>query len=549
MMTYNSQTANKEITRSDKLVAAALAALTILLLLLSAPGIGVVWDEPTYFVAAETYPGWVSKLLTQPVQALSAEGVAAYWTYNNEHPPFSKVWSGFIWLGARHLFSDLVAHRLGNILLSGVLVSLLYLFLAREYGRTAGLAGAAALLTMPRFFFHMHLASLDVPVTLMIFAAAYVFWRGRNRSGWRWTLLLGLVWGMGLITKINALFIPPIVFGVWILVFRRELYLFGRLALMGVIGVCFFFASWPWLYHDTINRLVSYLGFLTIDRGEIEQYYFGHLHTAPYAPLPWHFPFVMTSLVVPFMLILLAAAGAFYMMKKRSERSLGGLFLLGAFVSLLVLATGQGQVYDNERLAMPVFPFLAGLAGVGFAQLIPLAKQGLAKKELVVGRGRLALVLAAVAFGPQIVIAADIYPHLLAYYSEAIGGAYGAKFLQLETTYWCESYGETLPYLNAHAEPEAAVWGECHDVLLYYQLQGRLRPDLEIMQRPSAKVAFPEVSLLSGGHEEADYVVIQYRQSGHYRAMREWMYPREPVHEVMYRRLRLAEVYEQDRFR
>jgi 4-amino-4-deoxy-L-arabinose transferase-like glycosyltransferase len=165
----------KQICGQDKLVGVLLAGFTVLLLVLSASNIGVVWDEPTYFVAAETYPVWYGKLLTQPAHAFSAEAIAHYWTYNHEHPPLSKVWSGFVWLGARYLFDDLRAHRLGNMVLAGLLVALLYLMLAREYGRTDALVGAAALITMPRFFFHAHLLTLDVPVTLMIFAVTFVF--------------------------------------------------------------------------------------------------------------------------------------------------------------------------------------------------------------------------------------------------------------------------------------------------------------------------------------------------------------------------------------
>ena len=248
---------HKRTTREGILIALLLASFTALLLVATTPQIGLTWDEPTYIVAAETYPAWFGDLITQPRLALSEEGVAKYWELNNEHPPLSKVWSGFVWLGARHLFDDLTAHRLGNILLASVLVALLYLMLARENGRTAGLVAAAALLTMPRFFLHAHLSALDVPVTVMIFAVTYIFWLGRNRTGFRWTLLLGLVWGLALATKINALFIPPVVLSVWTLAFQPRRYLFIRLALMGLIGGASFLISWPWLYYDSFNRLMT----------------------------------------------------------------------------------------------------------------------------------------------------------------------------------------------------------------------------------------------------------------------------------------------------
>jgi hypothetical protein len=294
---------------------------------------------------------------------------------------------------------------------------------------------------------------------------------------------------------------------------------------------------------------LNYLGFLTLDRYATEQFYFGGLYAAPYTPLPWHFPFVMTALVVPFSLFLLATAGAFYTMRRKSDRPLGGLLILGAFVSLLVFATPYGQPFDNERLLMPVFPFVAALAGIGFVHISRLVYRLAESRHINLRKPQIISILAFVAFGPHLAVAYDLYPHLLSYYSEVIGGAYGARVLQLETTYWCENYAQTLSYINTHAPPEAVVWGECHDVLLYYQLQGKLRLDLQLAKRPGSTVAFPGIELTHATYVDADYIVIQYRQSGHYRALRQWMSVREPVYEVKYRRLRLAEVYRQDGLR
>jgi 4-amino-4-deoxy-L-arabinose transferase-like glycosyltransferase len=533
---------SKRISRQDKFIALFLAGITILLLVVTAADIGLTWDEPTYIVAAEKYPAWFGELFTHPLQAVTQEEITKYWEFNHEHPPLSKVWSGIVWLGARYLFDDLTAHRLGNILLAGVLVATIYLLLARESGRTAGIVGAAALITMPRFFFHAHLAALDVPVAVMVFIVIYVFWIGRNHPDFRWTLLLGLLWGLALATKINGLFIPPIVLAAWVLLFRPRPYLFGRIMLMGFIGVGFFILSWPWLYHETFNRLMTYLGFFTIDRYLSEQYYFGNLYSIS---LPWHFPFVTALIVVPFSLLLLSTIGVVYSLRSKDERPLGALLLLGAFISVLVPAFGPGKVFDNERLLMPLFPFLAALAGLGFAHLMPLVQRLIDKRNFSLNRGQLVFVLAAVLFAPHLLLSYDLYPHLLSYYSEAVGGAYGAKALRLETTYWCESYAKTLPYLNNNTPPEAIIWAECQDVLIYYQLHGKLRPDLQIANGPEATTAFSHVQLNPATFKEADYAVIQYRQSGFYRALNEWVYARNPVFEYKYRRLRLAEIYHQ----
>ena len=526
-------------SQTDKRLALLLAVFVIVLLLITAPDIGLTWDEPTYSVAAETYPAWYGELIARPFYALSTAGIAKYWSTSHEHPPLSKVWSGFIWLGARHFFDDLTAHRLGNILIAGVLVSLLFLMVTRHYGRTAGLVAAFALLTMPRFFFHAHLAAIDVPVTAMIFAVIYTFWLGHNDPGLKWTLLLGFVWGLALATKINALIVPPIVLMLWTLIFERRRYLLVRLALMGLIGIGFFILSWPWLYHDLLNHLINYVGFMTIERLPVEQYYFGEL----YSPPPWHFPLIITIVVIPFSIFLLAIIGAISMMRHRADRPLGTLLLLVLFVGLAIFTSGFGQVFDNERFMVPVFPYLAALAGVGFVRAVPLVEKLLANTRIQLQPRPLIAIMILVVFVPHLLLAFDLYPHLLSYYSEAIGGAYGAKVLGLETTYWCETYSAVLPYLNTHAKQGAVINAECLDVLIYYQLHGLLRPDLQIANGPNAVPAFPDFRLNPATFEEADYVVIQNRQSGYYRALRTWMSSREPVYEVKYRKLRLISVY------
>jgi hypothetical protein len=483
--------------------------------------------------------------MTHPLQALKEEEITKYWEFNSEHPPLSKVWSGFIWLGVRNLLDDLTAHRLGSIILASVLAAIVYLMLARESGLTAGLVGAAALITMPRFFFHAHLAALDVPVAVMIFTVTYVFWLGRNRPDFRWTLFLGVAWGLALGTKINALFIPPIVITIWILIFKPRFYLFVRLFWMGLIGISFFIISWPWLYYDTYNRLIAYLGFLTIDRYPTEQFYFGNLYAAPFTPLPWHFPIVATIIVVPLTILIFSAIGAFNSIKNKEQSQFGFLLLLGVFTTLFLFIIGPAQAFDNARLFMPAFPYLACFAGLGFVHVIPLMKKFALKRKINLKGNHAALILAVISFTPHLLLSSDLYPHLLTYYSEAIGGSYGAKVLNLETTYWCESYSQTLSFLNTQTPPGAVIWAECQDVLIYYQLQGKLRKDLQIANGPDAKTAFDGMLLDTSTFEEADFVVIQYRQSGFSTSLREWIYAREPVFEMKYRRLRLAEIYVQ----
>jgi 4-amino-4-deoxy-L-arabinose transferase-like glycosyltransferase len=167
-------------------IAILLACLTTIILTATAPAIGLTTDEPTYINAADSYAQWFYILVKRPVQALQAETIDTYWTFNHEHPPVEKIWSGLVWLAARHVFTEPTASRIGPILLVAFLVALLYLMIAGTYGMAAGLFAVAALMSMPRFFFHAHLAALDVPVAVGSFAITFVFWKTVDRKGWAW---------------------------------------------------------------------------------------------------------------------------------------------------------------------------------------------------------------------------------------------------------------------------------------------------------------------------------------------------------------------------
>jgi 4-amino-4-deoxy-L-arabinose transferase-like glycosyltransferase len=519
-------------------VAIILALFTAILLLATAPDIGLTWDEPTYIVSSENYMRWFSELRSNPVDAISRERIQTHWEFNSESPPFSKFWSGLFWVGTKSVFDDLTAHRVGNIVLASLLVALVYVGTSAGYGQTAGLAAAASLLTMPRFFFHSHLASLDVPVSTLTFAAVLAFWWLRQRPGLKWSLLLGLVWGLGILTKINALVIVPLVLSLWIIIFRRGLKLFGRLVIMGLSGVVIAVTLWPWMYHDTLGRLQEYLGFMTVNHYEVIQYYFGHFRSPP----PWHFPFVMTLVVVPLTLTLLYSLGAVRVITEKRRDSLGWVLTLGAAVSLLVQANGRSQVFDNERLLMPVFPFLAALAGIGLAWLVQGIDKLSKRIEKPTWKQPLRIMLVVAVFVPQLVNAYDLYPHLLSYYSEGILGLRGARRLRLETTYWCESYQDALVYLNTHAPEEAVVWAECRPVLLYYQRHGLLRSDIQVADGWKTEDGME-------GHvatwEEADFAVIQNRESGLWRPLRNWINSRAPLYRLSRQSVQIMGVYAQ----
>ncbi|MCS6941131.1 MAG: glycosyltransferase family 39 protein [Roseiflexaceae bacterium] len=539
-------------------VATALATLSLLALLVTEPQIGLTWDEPAYIVAARSYVGWFELLATNPGEALQPGAIKRFWEANHEHPPLDKIWSGIVWQIARHFLDDLPAHRLGNILLTVIAVGVLYATVASGFGGWAGVVAVVALMTMPRFFFHAHLAALDVPAAVVFFLVTMLFWHTRKRRSIAWDIALGAAWGAALATKINALFVLPMLFA-WMLAFARHGFLVRRTMIAGVIGLPTFVALWPWLYHDTRARLIAYIRFITVDHWKIAQWYFGEALMPP----PWHFPFVMLIAVTPLAIMLMAFAGvvrgvAAIRSGSPTQREQGAqiaLWALGVFVPLLALTTGRTMVYDNERLFMPAFFFVAALAGVGLDGIGRMLRRRFEQQ----GSARRAAPVIALAgpllFMPHLISATQMYPHLLSYYSETVGGLRGATRMGLETTYWCETYAAALPYINAHAAPGAVVWVEdwSHDVLLTYQFFGRLRPDVRVALAPGAGSLFSRYGLEGTPADiaDADYVIVMYRQTGFaaHPKIERWIAGRQPVLRLERSGIPLMELYEQQQSR
>jgi 4-amino-4-deoxy-L-arabinose transferase-like glycosyltransferase len=497
----------------DRFPSAILISLFVFFLLQATnPRIGLTWDEPAYIAASESYMGWFQQAFTQPAEAFSEKGIYSAWSVNSEHPPLDKIWSGVVWSVSKNFTDDLTAHRTGNMLLVGILSGLLYLLIRDAYGPIAGFAAVVALLTMPRFFFHAHLSALDIPAAFSVFIVTFAFWKTLDYKHWAWGLLLGLLWGLGLATKINAIFIP-ITLGLWWLIFRREKRLFNRLIIMGFTGIPIFLAAWPWLYGNTIDRLGAYIGFVTINHWPIGQYYLGQF----FMPPPWHFSFVMIWAVLPLGLSALYFVGIARAVTEKTDGRLGWLLFFSALTPVLAISLGKSMVYDNERLMMVAFPFLAGLAGAGFAWIV-LGIRMLALRWQKPAFGIIGvIILAIIAFTPQMVSIVGLYPHLLSYYGEGVGGLPGATRLGLETTYWCETYQLALPILNAQAKPMDKIWVDpwSHDVLIYYQTQGLLRKDLIILAPDNVgSVLGPDApSPRNLPMNLADWFVFQHRQT------------------------------------
>ncbi len=378
----------------------ALAAL-LAVLLGSAPGL--TWDEPVYCVSGYSYVGWMGT---------PSGPITPAWGINHEHPPVAKLLYG----AALHAIPDLgplVPARAVSGLLFAALAWLTAWTGGRLFGAKAGLMAGLSLVLMPRVLAHAHLAELDLPMALVWMLAAALSLKGLK--GWKGSVLLGLVWGLALLTKVNGIFLiaPLLAWGLM----KKDLNLLQGLAAVG-IGCGIFFIGWPWLWVDTGHRLEAYL----LDKSArwiVPTLYFGKIYDHAYPP--WHFPLVMTAITLPPALLLASLFGAGGLLKRKET---GGGWIALHLTFTLGLASLPGVPrYDGVRLFLSAFPFLALLAGRG----LDLALERMRRWRVA---------LPALVALPILLELWSLDPCLLSYYSPVVGGLKGAERIGMETTYW-----------------------------------------------------------------------------------------------------------------
>jgi len=236
--------------------------------------IGLTWDEPAYMRAAIAYTEWQARVLHEGTMAFQPDMMRAYWEYNHEHPPLVKLWLGWVALLAPASWTLIDAYRLGAMTMSASLVTLVAWSVARMTNRWSGLVAAIVLCALPRFFFHAHVAALDVPGALAYLFVIVLFWHLRMRTDWWLGIALGVVFGIALATKVNAAFALPVL-GLWWVARSRAPYLLWRMVVMAGVGLLCFVGLWPWLWLDPVRHLAEYVAWLTFAHWQIPQWWFG----------------------------------------------------------------------------------------------------------------------------------------------------------------------------------------------------------------------------------------------------------------------------------
>jgi 4-amino-4-deoxy-L-arabinose transferase-like glycosyltransferase len=477
----------------------------LVLQLAALPQAALTDDDDFYIPAGISYAEWLGKVVRFD-GAFQRESIDRAFEPNHEHPPLAKYVFGLCHFAFRGWLGPTDSARVGTVLFSTLLAAAMIWLARRHLGAERGLyAGGLAvllLLLLPRFFFHSHAATLDVPVATMYFlaAAAVLEAERRPRAGW----VAGVLFGLASATKLNGPFLL-LPYGLFLMLTRWGL---GRgeprdprtfnlpripttLVTMATVGPLVFLGLWPWLWFDLFQRVGAYVGFHLHHYG-ILFLYFGTVYSKdPHAP--WHAPFTMAATTTPLAITALALVGLGFgaaVVARRlrhregpddDQRKEGDLILssaLHAAFAILIVAFSGGAKYGGEKLFAPFFPFWCLLAGYGALRLY---------EAVVTPRAR-ALVAGVVTLGVASALALQLHfgPYALSAYNGLVSGLRGATALGFERQYYDLAFRDLVGWLSANAPPNTKVhflpnnW-EYVRTYNWYKKAGELRPDIQVV--------------------------------------------------------------------
>ncbi len=270
-------------------------------------------EQGVYLVEQAKALGWLNLIPGSSQEAYRKKN-----GYNPDHPPLGRWWLGvhhhLTWWLAPPLdpegYCVTACARTGSATAFALTV-LLFGCLANSWsGRSTGLLTAISLVLMPRVYGHAHLASLETITNLTCTAAVLsvaAWWNGPLPPTRRAIIFTGILMGLALLTKVQAILIPiPVI--AWAL-WRWRAKAILPLMIWGLTAYLVFFASWPYLWFDPIEKTAEYLG-RTTNRSTTQVWYWGQKYADK--NVPWHYPFVMVALTVPVVLHGLGIIGLLY---------------------------------------------------------------------------------------------------------------------------------------------------------------------------------------------------------------------------------------------
>ena len=377
----------------------------------------------------------------------------------------------FMFSNAREYQEIFEISRFTTLGLSVLLGLMIYGWAKELFGQMAGFFALFLYTFNPDILAHSGLVTLDIGVSLFIFAAIYFLWKLIKSGENSYSVLSGTTLGMAIVGKYIALLtIPVILFiSLFIVTSRVKLtrtlsakkYLFSLIILF---TVALLVINATYFFHGTLSPLGSFQfqsgalrpfnstflsalpvpvpfdflkGFdeqLSIQGGKFGSYLWGNVSDSPW----WYYYLAAFSLKEPLAwIVLLLIALTVNLIYKRINYDLMIFVLFPPILFLIIISSMSVNI--GIRYMLPIFPFL-------FLFTSSIMDGNLLKKISSTRLLQLPVVICALWYFSA---SAMIHPHYLAYFNELAGGpGEGYKFLVDSNIDWGQDLIGLKEYLT-----------------------------------------------------------------------------------------------------
>ena len=300
------------------------------------------------------------------------------------YPPVPNYVGSFFMLTAERIGIPLTSHAIitafhfATVLFFAILVVTVY-ELSLLFGLPLPFAVFTAVVTFlyPSLFGH-GLSNLKDTAQVSLFTLAmYVCIKGEIKNSFRTIALGGIIWGLGLATKFNAIYVP-IIWSVWsIFLFpirpRRLVTFSMSFLVLLVCGLVTMFIVWPYLWTDPLNRLMSVVRYFTTVGTGYKVFWDGVLYQVGVGNSLWWYPVVSLLLVTPIAISICFVVGILRVLRdavtRRNRGSLRLVLVIWIVVPLVRALFPSAAFYDGVRHFLEILPPFLILAVIGIQSL------------------------------------------------------------------------------------------------------------------------------------------------------------------------------------
>ena len=432
---------------------------------------GISWDEPIHFFRGQAYLNYFltgdadyNNLLRDKNRSYyedPSQSARYFFVHDSGHPPINDelaALSNYVFFQKLKVLGDIDAYHLFNIAVSTFLVVVVVIFAYETYGPVASSVSGLVLATYPLFFSEAHFNIKDPAESAFFSFCIFAFWKSITKDlSWKWLLISVISFGVALGTKFNVLFLPFILIP-WLIVYwlkNREVFSIKKLirsklflltlVLAPIIVAGIFFSTWPYLWQNPINNLLSiFKYYVDIGTNGLGQ---------PTYLLPKGFnvfPIYWIIITTPPVVLALTMLGIIYSVTRIKEKGyVLLLWLLWFLIPILRVSLPKTSIYGGIRQIMEFLPAMALLSGVGAYWIWTIFSKRFKINRLI------AAILIILLFVPHVVSLIKLHPNENVYFNFLVGGLSGAQ--KKNVPYWGNSFGnaylQAVNWLNKNAQP------------------------------------------------------------------------------------------------